>query len=118
MKLYSKKMVYEKSDQMLSIYLKHLFDSDYLVWIYKNDAFFDYKIIQKFNTDVIIFDKNKISFTKANIEEWNESNTIKYEGISLGEFQVHRNRSCFKFRFNFLNLIKLYKKIIKNIDNK
>ena len=41
------------------------------------------------------------------LEDWNESNTVKYNNISIGEFQVHNNRQCYKFRFNFKNLIKI-----------
>ena len=49
------------------------------------------------------FKKENFSFTKT-LENWNESNTIKYsvsnneKPISIGEFQVHKNRNCFKFR--------------------
>ena len=52
------------------------------------------------------------SFTQS-LENWNESNTLKYsindteKPISIGEFQVHKNRSCFKFRFNIKNILKI-----------
>ena len=51
--------------------------------------------------------KEKFSFTRPTLEEWNESNTVKYDGLSIGEFQVHSNRNCYKFRFNLSNLLKL-----------
>ena len=50
------------------------------------------------------WDPSLFSFTKPSIELWNESNTIKYNNTSLGEFQVHKNRSSYKFRFNLENL--------------
>ena len=49
------------------------------------------------------------TFTK-NINSWNESCTVKYNEISLGEFQLHANRSPNKkFRFNMQNLCKILK---------
>lgn len=51
--------------------------------------------------------KNAFSFTRLTLEEWNESNTVKYGGITIGEFQVHQNRNCFKFRFNMQNLLEI-----------
>ena len=53
------------------------------------------------------WEKENISFTKENIEDWNESNTVKYNNLSIGEFQVHKNRNCYKFRFNLTNLVKI-----------
>lgn len=55
------------------------------------------------------WDREKFSYTKPTLEEWNESNTVKYDGITIGEFQVHKNRNCFKFRFNMQNLLNLLK---------
>ena len=51
--------------------------------------------------------REKFSFTKETIDKWNESNTVKYDGKTIGEFQVHNNRVCFKFRFQMQNLIDL-----------
>lgn len=56
-----------------------------------------------------MWDKNNFSFTQT-LDSWNESNTVKYCGVSIGEFQVHNNRDCFKFRFDM-------KKIMRLIDN-
>ena len=53
---------------------------------------------------------DKFTFTKQTVDEWNESNTVKYNGMSVGEFQVHKNRNCYKFRFNMPNLLRLIKK--------
>lgn len=102
-----KEMVYKNIDKMLHIYATHLFDSDYLLWVYKKRNEFFYNIFNKDYATNFVWDKEKITFTKPNIEDWNESNTVKYNGISIGEFQVHRNRNCFKFRFNLTNLIKI-----------
>jgi len=112
-----KKMVYEKIEYLLPIYLEHMFDSDYLLRLFENKENFkitgqpyDYEIYPKNFGSTFIWDKSKISFSKKTIEEWNESNTLYYDGISIGEFQVHNNRNCFKFRFNFKNLVNLIRK--------
>lgn len=109
-----KKMVFENIDIMIPRYLKHLFDSDYLLRIYedkeaviKEKSPFKFEIIEKNFGINFNWIKSKFSFSKETIEEWNESNTVYYNGISLGEFQVHNNRNCFKFRFNFNNLLKI-----------
>lgn len=102
-----KKMVYKHIDKMLNIYATHLFDSDYLLWIYqKKDSYF-YDIFKKDYASVFEWKRENITFTKECIEDWNESNTVKYNNISIGEFQVHKNRNCYKFRFNLINLIKI-----------
>ena len=102
-----KRMVYSHIDEMLHIYATHLFDSDYLLWIYqKKDAYF-YNIFKKDYASNFKWKKENISFTKENIEDWNESNTVKYNNLSIGEFQVHKNRNCYKFRFNLTNLVKI-----------
>ena len=85
-------------------YLRYLFDCDYLLWIYKNRDSFKYKIL---SSDLHFeFKKEKFTFTR-DLDDWNESNTVKYEGITIGEFQVHKNRNSLKFRFDMRNLIKL-----------
>ena len=85
-------------------YLKYLFDCDYLLWIYIEKKEYMYKILSYDAT--YKFKKDKFTFTK-NLENWNESNTVKYYGITIGEFQVHNNRNCLKFRFDMKNLIEL-----------
>ena len=105
-----KKMVFDHIEELLPIYLSHLFDSDYLLRIYESppgSGVFATTIIEKgFGLD-FKWDRDKIDFSKKTIDEWNESNTVYYDGMSLGEFQVHNHRDCYKFRFNFNNLIKI-----------
>ena len=45
-----------------------------------------------------------ITFSRTTIETWNESSSVKYNGVPIGEFQIHNNRNCVKFRFHFKNL--------------
>lgn len=54
------------------------------------------------------------------VEEWNESATVltRRDGVShsIGEFQVHNNRNCCKFRFNIDKLVEL--KLVKGVNVK
>ncbi len=102
-----KKMVYAHIEELMPIYVEHLFDSDWLLWIFETKTGFDHLSISKDDIKEFVWERNKFSFTKPTIEEWNESNTVKYDGISIGEFQIHKNRNCYKFRFNMPNLLKL-----------
>lgn len=100
-------MVYSHIDELIPIYINHLFDSDWLLWVYETKNGYGHKEISQDSIKEYIWKKEKFSFTKPSIENWNESNTVKYDGTSIGEFQVHNNRNCFKFRFNMQNLIDM-----------
>lgn len=113
-KISFKNMVYNHIDKIMPIYLAHLFDCDYLLRIFansKNDFIksgyaYGYNIVKKDFGIHMNWDINKFSFSQPTIDTWKESNTVYYDGVTLGEFQVHNNRNCFKFRFNFDNLLK------------
>ena len=102
-----KEMVLTRIADMMPIYVEHLLDSDYLLWIYKKKDRYEYKIFASDFAKNMTWDCNAFTFTKPTIAEWNESNTLKYNGVSIGEFQVHKARSCFKFRFNMENFEKI-----------
>ena len=102
-----KTMVFEHIHEMIPIYLNHLFDSDYLLWIQEKKGHYTFKVLEAKLTQGKTWKKEQFSFTKSTLEEWNESNTLKYANVSIGEFQVHRSRNCFKFRFNLENLLKI-----------
>ena len=109
-----KKMVFDNIDKMIPKYLNHLFDSDYLLRIYVDKAtclngcsLYQYEIFDKNFGKNFVWNRELFSFSKNSIEEWKESNTVYYKKIPLGEFQIHRNRNCFKFRFNFRNLVSI-----------
>ena len=105
-----KHFVFENIEKLLEIYWEHLFECDYLIYFYNilnsagrltgNPL---YKVLLPIEYPV--FDREYITFTKTEIS-WNESCTVKYKGKAIGEFQVHNNRNCFKFRFNFKNLFE------------
>ncbi len=101
-------------EELLGIYWEYMFDCDFLIQIFnvvdsKDNLTTDPKYIVIKKTSSPIWDPAKISFTKTTVAEWNESNTVKYEydGVAIGEFQVHNNRDNFKFRFNMAGIYKL-----------
>ena len=102
-----KRMVLENIEKLIPIYINHLFDSDFLLWIFKSGNNFDYRIFKKGFAFNMVWKKDFFSFSKPTLEVWSESNSVKYKGISIGEFQVHKERNCFKFRFNLENLMKV-----------
>lgn len=102
-----KKIVLEHTAELMKTYLKFLLDCDYLLWIYKKKQNYEYKILeggQSYN-----FEQKNFTFTK-DLSTWNESNTVKYYGVTIGEFQVHKNRGSLKFRFHMKNLLDLLEK--------
>lgn len=50
---------------------------------------------------------SSFSFTKT-LETWKESCTMKIDGKSIAEFQVHNNRNCVKCRFSMSNFIQKF----------
>lgn len=109
-----KEFVFNNIDLLVSEYLKNIFETDYYIHFFglkdnknKYNEEIKFILLEKANLNFDL-EKNKYSFTQ-NIETWNESNTLKYNGETIGEFQVHKNRDCFKFRFNIKNILKLKK---------
>lgn len=102
-----KEMVLTYIDKIMPIYVEHLFDSDWLLWIYEEKDGYKHMEISKENIKQFKWEKERFSFTKNTVSEWNESNTVKYDGKTIGEFQIHQNRNCFKFRFNMQNLLEI-----------
>ncbi len=110
-------------EELLAIYWEYMFDCDFLIHIFNvvdredkptNDP--KYIVIKKSSSP--IWDPKKITFTRPTVSEWNESNTVKYEydGIAIGEFQVHNNRDNFKFRFNMAGIHKLMSENLLNFS--
>lgn len=109
-----KKVALTRTSELLKAYWENLFDCDYVVHIYnvlnesdQISSLIEARIYNKLQSPD--WQSTKISFSK-NLENWNESCTIYYESTAIGEFQVHNNRNCFKFRFNLEGLLR--KKLI------
>ena len=106
-----KNVTIDKIDEVMSMYWDNLFDCDYLIHFYNflnsNRELTNYPLYKVYHHSLgQKFLKDKFTFTQTKTS-WNESNTVKYNNISMGEFQVHKNRNCFKFRFNMKGINKL-----------
>ncbi len=101
-----KECVFNNVEKMVSIYIQYLFLSDYILHLTLTETV-NALVIKKPDLKSLTFKNENFNFTKKNPLDWNESNTLKYGDIRLGEFQLHKNRSGLKFRFHFENLIKL-----------
>jgi len=111
-----KKISIEKIDVVMSEYWNNMFDCDYLIYFYdiisksygsesiKEPSY----IVFGKSGENLKWNKEKFSFTQT-IDSWNESCTVKYCNVVIGEFQAHRNRDCFKFRFNMDGILQLLK---------
>ena len=101
---YIKSFIITNVKMLLSEYLKHTFDCPVLYYNQRNDSI-------KFITlkSKIDWTETDISFTHINRNKaWNESTTIKINGISIGEFQIHNKRDNVKYRWCFENLLNIY----------
>lgn len=102
--------------EILPIVVDYALVSDNNCWFYRKDDTFSYEIIKRADLPDLTFDKNNFTFSKSTVTEWNESNTVKYKGITVMELQLHTNRSGYKIRLhrdNFPELLKV-EKIINN----
>ncbi|MGM1055433.1 MAG: hypothetical protein ACQEWG_06065 [Bacteroidota bacterium] len=93
---------------LLSEYLKHLNECDYLLWsIYESGSVIQSKLIDQKFFQTLNFSPETISY--SNDFQQKNSVTIRYGAnqISLGEFQIHSARNSLKFRFHFGNLISM-----------
>ena len=102
-----KKIINNNIHLMLPTFLDYLFVSDINVWIFVKDNEIQYQIIDTSKLSDFVFNKANFSFTK-DLNSWAESTTLKYNGISLAEIQIHTKRT-FKFRFIMNSLMRLFR---------
>jgi hypothetical protein len=102
-----KRLVNEGVSEMMPILVDHLFSCDWTAWIFRQaDGRLALRVFKRGDIAEQDWDQRRFSFS-CPLERWNESCTIKYDGVSIAEAQVHRNRSGYKFRFNLGNLLPL-----------
>jgi hypothetical protein len=105
-----KQVAQSQTVSLLEEYWQNLFDCEYLVYIYdvlnRSNGLTPVptaKVFRKATSPN--WNESKITFTQS-LTSWKESCTVKYDQHSIGEFQIHNNRNCFKFRFNLKGLIQ------------
>jgi hypothetical protein len=97
-----KSFINDNLSSLIPLYYHHLFSCDKLLWIYKDKNDYQYNLFSKLQCPF----NDKLVLSKS-LDNWNESCTVLYNGFSIGEFQIHNNRNCIKFRFYMNKLIKL-----------
>jgi hypothetical protein len=106
-----KQVALSNTADLLTAYWENTFDCDHMIYVYnviaKKDQLSTAPTVNLYGKlSSPIWKESELTFTQT-LVSWNESCTVKYHGISIGEFQVHNNRDCFKFRMNFGGLMKL-----------
>ena len=102
-----KRLFISKIDDILPIFIEKMFDSDYTLFIQRENEK-NCLIVNKDNIELPIFEKADFTFTR-NMEDWSESTSLKYKNITIAEIQTRKSRT-FKFRFIINNLLKyIYK---------
>jgi hypothetical protein len=105
-----KQVAISNTAELLTAYWGNTFECDYMIYVYNvitsKDQLTDFPTVKLYGKpESPEWDNSKLTFTQ-DLSTWNESCTVKIDGISIGEFQVHNNRKCFKFRFNIGGLIE------------
>lgn len=105
--IYFKEFLIRNVEYMLGEYWKGLGTSDFLFLI--TYAGNEEKDSDYFLVEMAIEPKwsdFEITTTRT-LDDWKESNSFRCNNITIGESQVHKNRNCFKFRFDVKGLSKL-----------
>lgn len=124
----SKKKFYEYFKNYINIDINNNIEEIKDIIIKNINILLDHYTINTFNSPIIYYNETrdtlyyikqnkKINWNKDDIhfthiiknKNWNESSSIKINNITIGEFQVHNNRDNIKFRWNFENLLNIYK---------
>lgn len=103
-----KNMVCDNLVLLLQRYLNKLLEADYLLWIKegKKESPY-YGMIIPHMIDPVCWDEKKLEMTQSR-DQWLVSNTIKYWGTTIGNFEVHLTRTSFKFRFDIERLVEFF----------
>lgn len=104
-----KKWIIEDTSSALNFYLNSLFEAENTLYVN-----FTTGVVYILTNQVVKFSDNiKFSFTR-NLENWNESCSVKYNSKTIAEFQVHNNRNSVKCRFHMGKLLNLCKSTVFN----
>ena len=85
--------------ELLESYMLHTFDCPIIYYNKAKNELLFVKLKEKINW-------TNITFTHIlNNKPWTKGSTIKMGDTSIGEFQIHGNRDCIKFRWIFKNIL-------------
>jgi adenine-specific DNA-methyltransferase len=96
-----KSWVINKPDEVYDFYIKHLLKADHLVYVCFNQG----KVFWIKKQSISQVDKSRFTFTKT-LDSWKESCSMKLDGKTIAEFQVHNTRDVVKCRFSMITLLK------------
>jgi hypothetical protein len=106
-----KRVSIARIDEVMTRYWQNMFECDYLLHFYgflskSGELTAAPKFVGFSKKDPPFWERKAFTFTQS-AATWNESNSVKYAGVTIGEFQVHVQRDCLKFRFNMDGVAKL-----------
>ena len=92
---------------MLKEYFNYLFCCDKFLWIYYDKTKLTSVLLSNNEMQYKYLNHENLKLHKgSNKTDWNSAQII-YDNNKIGEFQIHNNRDCIKFRFYMLNLNKI-----------
>ncbi len=100
-----KNYVLNHPKRLVETFLKLTFCCQYFLWVFydKKKDCYGYRIYNDYKKLKLL--SKHFKFTRTT--NWNESTTLKYKDVSIGEFQHHKKRDCFKFRFHMKKVCHL-----------
>ena len=102
----------EHIEKLLPYYWDYLFECEHFIHIYnvvdrqERPTWKPKCLVLKDRPAAPAWDREYISFTRS-IDRWRTSCSVKYHGVTIGEFEVHQNRNCLKFRFDIKGILTL-----------
>jgi len=101
-----KEYIVENIAKLLDAYTGHTFECPMIYYNKAKNELLFVKLKEQINWT------NWTNITFSHIlknKAWNESTSIKINGIPIGEFQIHNGRDGVKFRWSFKNMLNVFK---------
>lgn len=116
-----KQLVFKDTKRMIQEYLNNILEPNCVLMIcnFQKSKVHILKRIPETELSVRYNDEDELQLSKKSVKEWSESNSCSIKRtaqnkVSIGEFQLHKNRTGCKFRFNIENLI--LHKLLMGVD--
>lgn len=97
---------------LLEKYFETTFDCSIIYYNQHKNLLLFIKKIENINWNIYDIKFSHIIKNKT----WNESSSISINNINIGEFQIHKNRDCIKFRWYLEKMLKLFDYIFEIIE--